>query len=249
MGDPLHIVRSMRRRLLLVLGLAAVLANGCAAEMDPGDPADEFDYSTEADGKSDGASFNQHDVLSDELFTNASAMTAADVQSFFESSPYNNRSWLADYSVNGVSAAQLIVDAAEAQQIHPLMLIARMQVEASLVSKTVKPSQSRVDKALGCGCPDGGGCSSSFRGFGPQMQCGAETLRKWFDASVDGTGQWRKGVSRKSLDPRTVTPANHATASLYAYTPWVLVGSGGNWLVWNVTRKYVRHAEANALVH
>ena len=172
-----------------------------------------------------------------------------DVQAFFESSPYNNRSGLADYQVNGVSAAQFIVDAAESQQIHPLMLIARMQVEASLVSKTAKPSQTRVDKALGCGCPDGGGCSSSFRGFGPQMQCGAETLRKWYDASIDGSGQWRQGVSRKTLDPRTVTPANHATASLYAYTPWVLVGSGGNWLVWNVTRKYVRHAEANGLVH
>lgn len=248
MGAPLHIVRTMRHRLLLVLGLAAVLVNGCAAEIET-DPGDEFDYSTESDGKSDGSSFNQHNILSDELFTAAGAMSAADVQTFFESSPYNNRSWLADYQVNGVSAAQLIVDAAEAQQIHPLMLIARMQVEASLVSKTVKPSQTRVDKALGCGCPDGGGCSSSFRGFGPQMQCGAETLRKWYDASIDGSGQWRQGVSRKTLDPRTVTPANHATASLYAYTPWVLVGSGGNWLVWNVTRKYVRHAEANGLVH
>ncbi len=213
------------------------------------DSGEEFDFSTDEDGKSDGASFNQHDILSDELFTNADAMTVEDVQAFFERSPYGNRSWLADFQVEGVSAAQFIVDAAQAQQIHPLMLIARMQVESSLVAKTVKPSQSRVDKALGCGCPDGGGCSSSFRGFGPQMQCGAETLRKWFDASIDGTGQWRLGVSRKTLDPRTVTPKNHATASLYAYTPWVLVGSGGNWLVWNVTRKYVRHAEANGLVH
>ena len=39
------------------------------------------------------------------------------------------------------------------------------------------------------------------------------------------------------------TPANHATATLYAYTPWVLVGSGGTWLAWNVTRKYERYAE------
>jgi hypothetical protein len=240
----------MRRRLLLTLGFAAALATGCAAEMvDSGDPADEFDFSTETDGKSDGASFNQHDIVSDELFTGAGAMNVDDVQAFFERSPYNNRSWLADYTVDGVSAAQLIVDAANANQIHPLMLIARMQVEASLVSKTVKPSSTRINAALGCGCPDGGGCSSTFRGFGPQMQCGAETLRKWFDASIDGTGQWQQGVSRKTLDPRTVTPVNHATASLYAYTPWVLVGTGGNWLVWNVTRKYVRHAEANGLVH
>ena len=58
-----------------------------------------------------------------------------------------------------------------------------------------------------------------------------------------GSGQWRKGTARRTLDPRTVTPANDATAALYAYTPWVLVGTGGTWLAWNVTRKYVRHAE------
>ena len=47
---------------------------------------------------------------------------------------------------------------------------------------------------------------------------------------------------------RTVTPANHATASLYAYTPWVLVGRGGNWLVWNISKKYVKYAEDEGLI-
>ena len=36
-----------------------------------------------------------------------------------------------------------------------------------------------------------------------------------------------------------------ATAALYAYTPWVLVGRGGTWLVWNVTKKYANHAIAH----
>lgn len=232
----------MRRLVLLAV---AVLASGCAAEsIEPGDPAaDEFDYSVEDEGKSDGTTFNQHNVVSDDFFINADAMTVEDVQAFFERSPYNNRSWLADFSVNGVSAAQLIIDAATEQQVHPLMLIARMQVEASLVSKTVKPTQYRIDKALGCGCPDGGGCASQYKGFDKQLVCGAKILRKWYDASVDGSGQWKKDSTRRTLDPKSVTPKNHATASLYAYTPWVLVGRGGNWLVWNVTRKYVRHAE------
>jgi hypothetical protein len=235
----------MRRPSLL---LALVLV-GCAAEMVGSGDEDgaAFDFDDES-GKADGPTFDQHNVVGDDFFVAADAMTVDDVQAFLERSPYNNRSWLADYTVNGVSAAQLVIDAAQEHQVHPLMLLARMQVETSLVAKTVKPSQSRIDKALGCGCPDGGGCSSQFRGFGPQMQCGATILRKWFDASIDGTGQWRKGVARRTLDPRTVTPANHATASLYAYTPWVLVGSGGNWLVWNVTRKYVRYAEANGMV-
>ena len=41
---------------------------------------------------------------------------------------------------------------------------------------------------------------------------------------------------------------NHATASLYAYTPWVLVNTGGNWLVWNITRKYEQHAIAEGYI-
>jgi hypothetical protein len=230
--------------------LVVLCASACTVEEEDIGHDEPADYEVDPDdGKGDGVSptFSQNNVVSDELFLGT--MTVDDVQKFFERSPYNNRSWLTGYSAGGKTAAQLVVDAAASTGVHPLMLLARMQVEASLVSKTVRPSQYRIDRALGCGCPDGGGCSSSYRGFGPQLQCGADILRKWYDASIDASGQWRKGVARRTLDPRTVTPANHATASLYAYTPWVLVGSGGNWLVWNVTRKYVRHAEALGLAY
>lgn len=231
---------------VVMLALLCTLV-ACAAEEETGhdEPAD---YEVDPDdGKGDGvsATFNQNDVVGDDIFLGT--MTVAEVQKFFEQSPYRNRSWLADYSVGGKSAAQLVVDAATAEGVHPLMLLSRMQVEATLVSKTARPTQYRIDRALGCGCPDGSGCSASYRGFGPQLLCGAKTLRKWYDGSLAGDGLWIKGVSKRTLDPRTVTPVNHATASLYAYTPWVLVGSGGNWLVWNVTRKYVRHAEALGL--
>lgn len=233
--------------------LAAVLCMlaACSVGEDEETGHDEpIDYEVDPDdGKGDGvsATFNQNDVVGDDVFVGT--MTVADVQKFFEQSPYRTRSWLANYSVNGKSAAQLVVDAATAERVSPLMLLARMQVEASLVSKTSRPTTYRIDRALGCGCPDGAGCSSSYRGFGPQLVCGAKILRKWYDGSASGNGLWIKGVSKRTLDPKTVTPMNHATASLYAYTPWVLVGSGGNWLVWNVTRKYVRHAEALGLSH
>jgi hypothetical protein len=238
-------------RFLTNFGLVAICAALCAscAANDDGDEVehDPSDYEVDADdGKGDGvaAVFDQNNVLTDVLMTDSVSMTAAELQSFFEKSPYGNRSWLAGHKVNGVSAAQFVFDAATAQKIHPLVLVARMQVESSLVSKTTAPTQRLIDRALGCGCPDGAACSTQYKGLDKQLQCGAKTLRKWFDASVAGTGEWRKGKAGRTLDPRTVTPANHATATLYAYTPWVLVGSGGNWLVWNVTRKYVRHAEA-----
>ncbi len=243
----------MRTKTLFVLTVCAALCASCATDSSTDDEVehDPVDFEVEPDdGKGDGvaAVFNQNNVLTDELMRNAAAMTADEVQAFFERSPYGNRSWLASHKVGGVRAAQFVVDAAAAEGIHPLVIVARMQVESSLVSKTTAPSQRLIDRALGCGCPDGGGCSVSYKGLDKQLLCGAKTLRKWYDASVAGTGAWRKGVAKRTLDPRTVTPANHATATLYAYTPWVLVGSGGNWLVWNVTRKYVRHAEANGWV-
>lgn len=236
----------MVRHLVLVVALLGA----CVAE-DPAEPGaheETSDFDPVPDGKADGvaATFDQNNVVDDALFTGD--MDVAAVQTFLEDSPYGNRSWLASYTVDGVSAAQKIVDAARAERIHPLMLLVRMQVEASLVSKTVAPSQRLINQALGCGCPDGGSCSATYRGFAAQLTCGAQTLRRWFDGSVDRSGQWRKGSSRRTLDPRTVTPANHATASLYAYTPWVLVGRGGNWLVWNISKKYVRYAETEGLI-
>src|SRR5512139_2560266 len=203
--------------LVLLCVLAACTVGGEDEELGHDEPSD-YEVSPD-DGKGDGvsATFNQNDVVGDDIFVGQ--MTVAEVQRFFEETPYNNRSWLADYAVDGKSAAQLVVEVAIAERVSPLMLVTRMQVEASLVSKTARPTQYRIDRALGCGCPDGSGCSSSYRGFGPQLVCGAKILRKWYDGSIGGDGIWVKGVAKRTLDPKTVTPANHATASLYAYTP------------------------------
>ena len=240
---------------LLLCALSALTFAACTLgepEQEAGSDEPEDYVVDPADGKGDGiaATFNQNNVVGDDLFLDDGSFTVAEVQKFFEASPYGDRSWLADYTTpDGTSAAQAVYDAATGEGIHPLMLIARMQVETSLISKTVRPSTSRLDRALGCGCPDGAACAAQFRGFAKQLVCGAKTMRRWFDASEDGTGQWRVGTTRKTLDNKSVRPSNHATASLYAYTPWVLVGRGGAWLVWNVTRKYVRHAEAAGYIN
>ncbi len=228
----------------------ALLGAGCAelGHDEDHDEASDFDPLPAADGgKADvagiPAAFDRHLVMSDALFTDIDSVDAIELQAFFAATPYGNRSWLADASIDGVSAAEAIITASRAAGINPVVMVARMQVEKSLVSKTVRPAASRVDYAFGCGCPDGRACNASYRGLGRQVECAATTLKRWYDGSVAGDGLWVMGKGKRTLDPLTVTPRSHATSSLYAYTPWVLTGSGGNWLTWNVTRRYFRHLD------
>lgn len=238
--------------LRTILASTSILISACIAEPgayeDHDEASDYEDVPGFGDGKADFAGiptvFDRHLVMSDEQFVATDLVTVDELQAFFEASPYRNRSWLADLVVaDGRTAAQAIVDVAAAEGVNPMLLVSRMQVEQSLVSKSVRPSQYRIDRALGCGCPDGSGCSSSYLGFDRQLTCGARILRQWYDRSIEGTGIWNRGVARRTLDPLSVTPRTHATASFYAYTPWVLQGSGGTWLVWNVTRKYFKHLD------
>jgi PAS domain-containing protein len=190
-------------------------------------------------GKADGlpARFDPQFIMSDAFFIAHDAVSASAIQSFFEATPYGQRSWLADERIGDHSAAEAFVNAAKVAGVNPIVLLARTQVEMSLISKA-RPSQRRLDFAFGCGCPDGRACYEQFRGLERQLECAGETLRTLYDGSVSGEGVWRAGKARKTLDPTTITPVNHATAALYGYTPWVLPRRGGNWLVWNITNKF-----------
>ena len=192
--------------------------------------------------------FDRHQIVAEDFFVNTEAVSGDAIQAFFEESPYG-RSWLADARIGEERASDAIARESREAGINPILMLARMQVEKSLVSKAARPSQSSVDYAFGCGCPDGRSCSSAYRGLSKQVRCAADTLRGLHDDSTAGAGTWRKGSTRRSLDGRSVTPINDATAALYGYTPWVLEGRGGNWLVWNVVKRFTRHFEAMGLLN
>jgi hypothetical protein len=171
-------------------------------------------------------------------------LSAQEVQEFFEDTPYGTRCWLADEVIDGVPASEVLVAEATVERVNPLLLLARLQVEKSLISQVRRPSQSRVDHALGCGCLDGQTCFQAFAGLDNQLRCGAQALRNLFDLSVAEEGRWRVGDTEMSLDHYLIQPQTHATAALYAYTPWVLPYTGGNWLHWNIARRYLVHLQA-----
>jgi hypothetical protein len=211
---------------------------------------EELDFEPFDSAKADGvsATFDRHRVVDDDFFTDVDAVDAAAVQAFLEHTPYGKPCFLATEMLGATTPAEAIVDAAVEHGVNPIMLLSRMQVEKGLVSKSSRPSKNAVDFAFGCGCPDGKACSEAFRGFDKQIDCAAETMREHFDRAQAGTGLWNVGKAKKSLDGLSVTPANAATASLYAYTPWVLPGKGGNWLVWNVTGRFVAHLQATGVI-
>ncbi len=203
----------------------------------------DFDDIIVKDSKGDETAlrFDEDSIVSDELFIDSEMLSESQIQAFLEDTPYNRPTWLASEQVNGRPVSALIAETAQQYKINPLMLIARFQVEGSHISRAQRPSDFSAERALGCGCFDGEQCKGQYLGMQKQLTCAATVLRRKFDESTSGKGAWVKGVSKKTLDPAQVTPESHATAALYAYTPWVLPRRGGNWLVWNITQRYLAH--------
>lgn len=203
------------------------------------------------DIKGDGAAFDADLLMDDTAFADPLVMTQQQVQAFFEHTPYGLRSFFADYRHGGRSVAALVMAAAQTHRISPMVLLVKLQVEMGLLSKTTTPSQFKLDRAMGCGCLSNSDCDS-YLGLGEQFDCSARVLRSYLD-DLDSSGQtvagWKVGVRKKVLDGVWVAPRNRATAALYTYTPWALRNRGGNWLFWNVYRRYARHFRADRPNH
>ncbi len=235
------------RAIWLLLAVASC-ATSSTTDTEPSD-FDPVDWSGgKADSSGVPATFDRNNLMTDAVFTTAAVDQAA-VQAFLENTPYGTRSWLADLQISGRSFAGHLVDIAGAYHVDPIVLLARMQVESSLVSATSTPRSSRINAALGCACPDGSTTCGDL-GLINQLDCAGQVLQSHFEDSADQvSGEWRTGVTRTTSDGYRVTPIDNASASLYAYTPWVLVGQGGNWLVWNVTRKYLKAFDDAGTLH
>ncbi len=246
-------MRQWLAAVVAAFALASCVASDVGGEAQ-GEPSDfePVDWSG-VDGKGDVGGipliFDRHLIMTDDVLMASTAVDAIALQEFFERSPYGTRSWLADHTIDGKRFSDVLAAESIAGGIDPVVLLARMQVESSLVSATVKPPASKLSHALGCGCPDSASCSAAYGGLVNQLRCATDVLNARFADSVSGQGAWTLQKTKRTLDPISVTPRTHATAALYAYTPWVLVGRGGNWLVWNVTRKYLKHFDEAGTLH
>lgn len=196
---------------------------------------------------------DRNDILDDVSMTDATSMTATQVQTFLERTPYGVRSVLAGYQPKGKLASRIIADTAKEYEINPMVLLVRVQLAQNLVSRKTA-SDLELDRAFGCGCTDSESgasdtddagakgtsskptssattCARELEGFENQARCSASTLRRAMDALAGADGAtrsgWAKGKPKKTRDGIVVTPKNDATAALYGYLPWVGKLGGG----------------------
>ena len=124
----------------------------------------------------------------------------------------------------GLTAAEIIHQAAQRHQINPQVLLVILQKEQELVTDNW-PWPVRYAKATGWACPDGGSCNPTTAGLYQQVDSTARGLRGY----IDNLESWwyRVGLNQIHYHPnsscgyQTVDIKNRATAALYLYTPYV----------------------------
>ena len=171
------------------------------------------------------AAFDKNNIITDAQLINASAMSAADIQSFLAS----RGSVLANFSSGGKTAAQRIYDDCQTHGINPQVVLVTLQKEKGLItSGTANPN----NLAMGWNTGD-----PTTADFANQIYYGTRQFRRYYD-DLAFYG-WTVGQPHTVSDG-TVTAADTSTAGLYIYTPWIgqggggQTGVGGNYLFWDL---------------
>ncbi len=254
------VIRTVVVILALVLAPLVMASNARADDPDvsPGYFIDHQQYSR---------------LISDSDFINHASWSVNDIQSFLQ----GKGSYLAIASPDqlgennrGRSAAQIIYDAAQGLYdaggslnginidqstgtINPRAIVITLQKEQSLI--TIGDYQpSRLNTAMGYGCPDSGGCNPNYSGFTRQVEWASWQLRynyeiagkdsSWWSSHYGSGFQYRVGngqsLSYSFSSPSmsgtvTVSFNNQATAGLYRYTPHITYG---NYNFWKLSRSW-----------
>lgn len=192
--------------------------------------------------------FDRNNILESGAFTDADSINVDAVQKFLAKTPYSRSSFLETYQSNGVRASAAIVAAAQKHRINPLVLLVYTEITQGLIGarEYVFPPE-RVEYTFRCGCLKATSCLPELAGYDRQVDCLARTLREYLDQirSGDRTASgWGPDISSTTLDNLKITPANDATAVLYAYNPRVNErGPSGVWVFWNVWNLYAAKME------
>ena len=160
------------------------------------------------------ADFSAGNIISDQKFFDANAMSEGEIQSFFQGmgcTPRNGVPCLQDFradtrsmsageaghcsayaGASGESAARILWKVSQACGISPKVLLVLMQKEQSLVTN---PSSYGYERAMGWGCPDSGpnwsaNCDANYFGYQNQVYKSAWQFRQYtlYPNAIPGGG-------------------------------------------------------------
>jgi len=230
----------MRRCLRLARTVGATLAAVLAVTLGlvaPAAPAHAADASD----------FDPGNIITDEVFFDRTALTAAQVQAFLtrqvprclaepgdpdclrnyrQSTPTRAKdAYCARYQgAEEERASKIIVKVAKACGVSAKVLLVLLQKEQSLVTATA-PTEYQYERATGFACPDTAPCDKRYFGFFNQVYRAARQYQRYADPAAYS---WRTiGVNSLPYHPKAscgtveVDIANQATLGLYFYTPYV----------------------------
>lgn len=223
--------KSRLYRLTAMVGAIAVLAAGVVVQ-GPASPASALN----------GSDFDPGNIISDSEFYDGAAMTEAEIQSFLNSNAGVLKTLRQDVATRAKEVSQttgnliceeikggskllastIIYRAQVACGISAKVILVTLQKEQGLITKS-NPTDWNINQALGYGCPDDGGCSDSYEGFGYQVYTGTRQFKTYKAANyAKQPGTYQIGYHPSSACGTTsVKISNYATAALYNYTPYV----------------------------
>lgn len=190
--------------------------------------------------------FNAENLMSDSVFYDGAAMTAAEIQAFLDAKigACRNGKCLnvltagisSRTAVYSQSTGNLICSAIQGGSMPVSELIYRVQVACGISAKVIlvtlqkeqglttskEPSDWNLKAAMGASCPDTAPCDPAFAGVGPQILKGTQQLKTYKAANFAK----QPGVNFIGYSPNAACGGtnlniqNYATAALYNYTPY-----------------------------
>ncbi len=231
------------RRVLVAL-LAAVCGAAVLAGVLAGSSAPQLEEAA------DPSQFRAGNIISDQLFFDGGAMSAADVQAFLDQKNPNcvpaadgtpclrnarQDTWTrpADVYCPGTyvgapaeSAATIIAKVGQACGISQRVLLVILQKEQGLVTLSGdRLTGTRYEKAMGFRCPDTAPCDPKYAHLFNQVYSAASHF-KWYAANPGYLGRRVGTTVQIQYHPNTacgsapVLLENQATVGLYNYTPY-----------------------------
>ncbi len=198
----------------------------------------------------DTRQFRPGNIISDQLFFDGGAMSAAQVQTFLDQQNpkcvaasngtpclkhFRQDTWTraADgicprtyTGVRGQTAATIIAEVGRACGISQRVLLVLLQKEQGLVTASgASLTATRYQKATGYACPDTAPCDARYYGFFNQVYMSAWRY-KWYAANPGYLGRRVGATVQIRYDTEAdcgsapVLIENQATAGLYNYTPY-----------------------------